>query len=286
MQSPLPKSGRRRGPQPRAVPIVLTLALVIALAGAALSRAGARAGTAAARSVVCPRDDRHRLWPAQIRAGARIQLVPPGAATLTICGYNGINPSQHAPQFGLTGTGATRTARVIDEITSAIDSLKPATGIVNCPIDQRSQEVLTFSYPSGPPVVVAVDPGGCRQVDNGRLERLALGSPLATEVTALTTPVTGIRWPRVAGHLRLCGGPAPGRCFIENINGNDRILAVDSKGRWLAIAPVRGGRFSFTIARPGRYTFKLVAGRQVVKTRRQSVAMGRTTRVVFLIPVP
>lgn len=91
----------------------LALALVLALSfGALLQRmlsADARAATAA--RLVCGLDDREHTFPETIRTGSRHELVPPGAVSLTVCRYNGMNAAHGVPQFGLLGVGATRDHR-------------------------------------------------------------------------------------------------------------------------------------------------------------------------------
>ncbi|MGA2470618.1 MAG: hypothetical protein ABSG64_08010 [Solirubrobacteraceae bacterium] len=53
----------------------------------------------------------------------------------------------------------------------------------------------------------------------------------------------------LTGLLRLCGGPAPGRCYTEN----GTVEVLDAQHRVVASQHTQGGRFSFLLA-PGSYT--------------------------------
>jgi hypothetical protein len=284
----MPRLTRAAGPRNLSGLVLLACALIAATTAIQLLVSGvtAKADMVSIPSAPCSYDDRGPLWPQDVRIGARKQLAPPGAVSLTICGYNGMNASLSAPQFGLVSNGGTFDRRVIDRITARLDRLKPAHGSYSCPMDQESDDVLTFEYASGPAVVVTVDTGGCGVIDNGHIKRLALGVPIAAEIAAQSVTTAAVEWPAVVGHLRLCGGPAPGRCYIENFDSADRVVVTNANGLWVAMAPVDRGRFHFRVANPASDTFALYAGNKLVKKLKRYVTFGKTTRVVFLIPIP
>jgi hypothetical protein len=103
----------------------------------------------------------------------------------------------------------------------------------------------------------------------------------------------------VAGYVQVCGGPAPGGCFIETIGfcqapegcvSSDRVTAVGQAGRLVASQKLRSGRFRMRLA-PGRYTIELVGdGKHVhgrVMQRKPVIAKShRTTVVRFFFAVP
>lgn len=289
----MPRVTRAAGPQsPRSL-VLLACALIAATAVAALLVMVVTARAQTSGSLVCPHDDRSQSAPTQIRTGARKELVPPGATTLTVCRYNGMNAFGGVPQWGLRGAGATDKRSQINKIIAGLDALKPTRGVYNCPFSDSSDVVATFGYGSGPGVVITMDTGDCNTVSNGHVRRLGLGKPIVAQIESLAKPVTGQSWASVRGHLRLCGGPAPGRCWTSGFGicaphcmSANRVVADNSKGLWIAMAPVSKGRFHFTVASPGTDEFYLYAdNRMLVKTRARVIA-GRTITVVFTLAVP
>ena len=103
----------------------------------------------------------------------------------------------------------------------------------------------------------------------------------------------------VAGYVQVCGGPAPGHCFIETIGfcqapegcvSSDRVMAVGPAGRVVASQKLHRARFRMHLA-PGRYTIELVGdGKHVhgrVMQRKAVIAKSLQTTVVrFFFAVP
>jgi hypothetical protein len=103
----------------------------------------------------------------------------------------------------------------------------------------------------------------------------------------------------VAGYVQVCGGPAPGRCFIETIGfcqvpegcvTSDRVTAVGRTGRLVGSQKLHHARFRIHLA-PGRYTLELVGdGKHIhgrVMQRKTVFARShRTTVVKFFFAVP
>lgn len=91
------------------------------------------------------------------------------------------------------------------------------------------------------------------------------------------------------GRVRICGGPAPGRCRVDDSTVGS-VTAVNSGGAWVAMTQVYRGHFRMQIAAPGAYTFKAMGrDRQintVITTGRASVRAGATTTVVLTVSVP
>jgi hypothetical protein len=97
----------------------------------------------------------------------------------------------------------------------------------------------------------------------------------------------------------VCGGPAPGHCFIETIGfcqapegcvSSDRVTAVGQAGRVVASQKLHHARFRMQLA-PGRYTIELVGdGKHVhgrVMQRKTVIAKSHQTTVVsFFFAVP
>ena len=175
--------------------------------------------------------------------------MPKGAITLTICAYNGMNATRATPQFGLSGIGDTASPTMLARITTELDAIrvvKPGVAY-NCPADDASEAILTSGIPRRPGDVVTVGMRGCNAVTNMAQQtisvpeaaaiphHLALGAPIIQQIAALAKPVK-LRWAMVVGHLRLCGGPAPSRCYIENYGSDGRVVvhaAGDPGSRWL-----------------------------------------------------
>ena len=107
----------------------------------------------------------------------------------------------------------------------------------------------------------------------------------------------------IAGHLWLCGGPAPGRCFSTTIGGcdpvdgcgrSDRVVAIDTAGKIVAEQRLRypypNGRFRLHV-RPGRYAVELLADGprihdRVMQIQGATARAGHTTAVVFTFDIP
>jgi hypothetical protein len=103
----------------------------------------------------------------------------------------------------------------------------------------------------------------------------------------------------VAGYVQVCGGPAPGRCFIETIGfcqapdgcvTSDRVTVVGQAGRLVASQKLHQARFRLRLA-PGRYTIELVGdGKHIhgrVMQRKTVIARShRATVVRFFFAVP
>src|ERR1700734_2823416 len=85
---------------------------------------------------------------------------------------------------------------------------------------------------------------------------------------------------RVVGVIRLCGGPAPGRCFTQD----GTVTATNSKGQLVATDQTKHAAFSFNL-RPGSYTLEARTG----GTRRKQTVLvqrGKTTTANVVIPIP
>jgi hypothetical protein len=103
----------------------------------------------------------------------------------------------------------------------------------------------------------------------------------------------------VAGYVQVCGGPAPGRCRIGSVTlcapharclSTDRVAAVNSRGRRVAVQRLVHGRFRLTL-KPGRYTIQLLAGGprtpgRVMQSHRVAARNGHTATVPFRFLFP
>jgi hypothetical protein len=100
------------------------------------------------------------------------------------------------------------------------------------------------------------------------------------------------------GYVRLCGGPAPGRCFIETLGicrspdgcvTSDRVLVIDAQGRRVAQQKLHHARFHMRLSR-GTYTVELlgdgkrVHGR-VIQRKRVTAPPHHTTVVTFFFAI-
>ena len=105
----------------------------------------------------------------------------------------------------------------------------------------------------------------------------------------------------VSGYVQLCGGPAPGRCWITQRYSvcarqapcvtTDRVRVLNAAGAVVGTAMLHHARFTVTVPKPGRYTLELLADGRLkhgaVMDKIHAIARaGRTSRVVFTIGVP
>ena len=123
----------------------------------------------------------------------------------------------------------------------------------------------------------------------------------AVPVTATVPPTIRRPPPKavVAGYVQVCGGPAPGGCRIEKLGicqpprgcmTTDRVAAINSRGRRVAVAKLIRGRFRLTLS-PGRYTIELLAdGKHVrghiLQRKRVTARAHRTATIRFRLIVP
>jgi hypothetical protein len=100
----------------------------------------------------------------------------------------------------------------------------------------------------------------------------------------LTLTVAGHAAPQrnahIVGGIRLCGGPAPGRCFFQGgvvlLYRGSHLLATQHTNRQ--------AQFSFTVS-PGRYTLEARTG-GVARKQTFLAHAHRTTHANILIPIP
>ncbi len=102
----------------------------------------------------------------------------------------------------------------------------------------------------------------------------------------------------ITGYVRLCGGPPPGRCFIETLSvcqapagclTTDRAAVLDADGRRVAAQRLHHARFRLRVV-PGRYTVELIGDgkrvhHQVMQRRHVSVRAGRKVLVQFFFAI-
>ena len=103
----------------------------------------------------------------------------------------------------------------------------------------------------------------------------------------------------VTGYVLVCGGPAPGGCWIEPLGGceaptgcqtSDRVAAVAADGRRVAIAELHRARFRLTLA-PGQNTLELLADGKhvhglVIQRKLVRLRAHHATHVQFRFDVP
>jgi len=217
-----------------------------------------------------------------------------------LCRYGGLNDS---PPLGLQAGKVVTDTGTVGSLASEINGLPPGpAGPVLCPADDGSEIVAAFRYSSGPDDPVGVALTGCEEVGNGHITRTAATSPLIGRLESLVpvpAPRPAKRDATISGYVRLCGGPAPGRCWDGSIGTctrgggcvtTDRIAVLDGGGKVVARARLRHGRFRVSVP-AGDYVVRLLAdGRQVhgriVQTRRVTVRAGHTATVRFQFDVP
>jgi len=163
---------------------------VIALIlGAAIGTAAPTA-LAAATSPSCGQSASTNGRQTTTRSAALKVLVPSGADELLVCRYRSLSTAQHAgASAGVIGSGLTRSAAEISQITRGLDAIQ-ADRHIACPMyELLGSETVAFSYRSGPSVILSVEQGGCSDISNGHITRMGLDTPAPAEIQALIQPV-------------------------------------------------------------------------------------------------
>lgn len=99
-------------------------------------------------------------------------LVPPGARSVVLCRYHGLNPPALAGRLELERTVSSDVT--VARLRSQLDAL-PAqgNGVVHCPMDDGSEILAIFAYAHTQPDPVEIGLSGCLLVSNGHLTRTA-----------------------------------------------------------------------------------------------------------------
>lgn len=235
---------------------------------------------------ICPTDDHGKTL--SQRPGATNTLVPSGATSLAICRYEGMNPPPTGAQFQLLAAGKVTDPNAINQITTSINVLSADTGSSSCPAEDGSAVLAIFRYPSGSADPVRMDLGGCGGVTNGHVKR-NWNMSLRQEILGLTSPVT-TRVASLRGHVRGCGGIAPGTCHTitpticqPTCHKATGVAAYNSQGEYVGGGTLRHGRFHFNVATAGHYTLKVMGSGQTLTTTTARARLGATTSVVFTV---
>jgi hypothetical protein len=117
----------------------------------------------------CPRHTPRQIpinaWPL-----ARHVLAPPGASSIRLCRYSGLNDH---PRLTLIRSTKITAGRVIRSLVREFDSLPEPRGTMACSLDDGSAIVALLAYPSGRAVAISVGLRGCELVTNGSVYRVA-----------------------------------------------------------------------------------------------------------------
>jgi hypothetical protein len=163
------------------IALIELLALIAVIAGVAIRTAAPALG---ATSPTCKATYSGNVNKPVMRAAALKVLVPHGADSLLVCRY-GLGTRG----FTLTDAGLADTTDVVSRITDGLDAITASKHLI-CPDDELlGGETLTFSYRSGPDVLLTVNLGGCLQISNGHITRPGLDAPVLAELEALLRPV-------------------------------------------------------------------------------------------------
>ncbi len=212
------------------------------------------------------------------RRGSRHHLVPPGATTLTLCSYNGMNATRKLPQWGLKAIGVSSNAKTITALVRKLDALKPQSGVFSCPMDDGTEIIAGFGYNSAPGNPVTVNVSGCESADNGHISRMILASNLVTLMRRLTKPVTR-PYATIRGSIVGC---TPRHYRPVNCSHPGAVIAFQHN-RLIGSAEPYHGYFRLKLAIAGGVTIALQGEGQQVNTRvtvlRSRVTLGRTTSV-------
>jgi hypothetical protein len=117
----------------------------------------------------CPATDNSIAGVTNQGADLRRRLLPTAAPTAGLeCRYYGLNgrPFHLRAQTRLTAAAAGTVARTMQRLPLS----HTVGGIVNCPMDDESAEIIALSYVGRPAVDLWVKLNGCQYVANGFIE--------------------------------------------------------------------------------------------------------------------
>lgn len=163
---------------------VTRLVLILALAAGVACSTAAATRTTAASDPSCP--GRLPTSEPSARPGSSQKLVPPGASSLLLCSYHGLNPAALART--LERSGHLDRGSLLTAIVAEFDALPASLGMTGCPMDDGSAILAVFSYAGPPTSPVTVGLTGCRIVGNGHITRTASlppGPMLIAQLTAI-----------------------------------------------------------------------------------------------------
>jgi hypothetical protein len=220
----------------------------------------------------CSRDDVQRPLTSE-RPGADAQMVPPGAVSLTICGYNGGNLIGGTPQNALFKRGQVRTLTTVRHMAEAINAVKRSAADalrMACTSDVGDKLIAYFHYRAGVDDIVTLDLGGCGILSNGHIARMG---DVAARLARRTRSVTLV-WPKVAGRcLSVCRGATTRHEALDAYLGPTLMSVTGISWR---------GRFRVPLAASGNYRLEIVPGNKSkpVAVGYAQLRIGHTTTVV------
>lgn len=120
-------------------------------------------------STTCPRRTPGHI-PTNSWTPARHELAPPGATTIRLCRYSGLDA---LPRLALLRSVTIRARGLVRELVHELDALPVIRGAVACSLDDGSEIVALLAYPSHHVVMISVGLRGCELVTNGSVYRTA-----------------------------------------------------------------------------------------------------------------
>jgi hypothetical protein len=162
------------------------LALVLSAGfGIALHAAGAATVTPAACVAKEP-----STVPANSWAPARTQLAPPGAVTIRLCRYDGLNTK---PALALAAQALVTRAATVEQLSGELEALKAPSGLAFCPMDDGGAVDMLLAYSGGHSVLVQVELSGCTIANNGNVSRTAATTKAGSELLRQIAQLTGYK---------------------------------------------------------------------------------------------
>jgi hypothetical protein len=151
----------------------------------------ASASAAGATPLGCPSKPSGLGWSSS--PSAQQELVPPGAVSLTLCRYRGLNDPSPRYVNELAGSGTVSDQPHVQAFAAQFDALPPLGPIVPwpmaCPSGDESSVLAVFNYAQGPPDPVFASLTGCATATNGHVVRslaFAPGQRLRSRLARIT----------------------------------------------------------------------------------------------------
>jgi hypothetical protein len=261
----------------------------------------------------CPSIEPRGVYPG--RGTPSKQLVPAGVVQVLLCRYDGPFGDPHtyvAQRFRLVAGRTIADRASAGALAAQLDRLPAVpSGGFSCPGNGGAAIIGVFRLESGSQDTVRVNLTGCMTATNGSVVReagLGDGGMLDTLEALLhaepANPLslrTGSGPATIDGHILLCGGPAPGRCFITSIGGcappdgcseSDRVIVIATSGEIVAEQHLASAHGSFRLhVAPGQYAVELLADGprihdRVLGTEGVTARAAATSTAIFQFAIP
>lgn len=109
-------------------------------------------------------------------AGPATIMVPGTPTSATVCRYGGLNPpDQYRSLEASNDVTDSPLQQLITDLNAIGENIRP--GVLACPYDDASIDVIIFKYQDWQPIYLTVEPLGCGIATNGAMRSMLHGFP-------------------------------------------------------------------------------------------------------------